>query len=100
LAPDFSPETIFISYSRSDGRVFAEAFERRLGEEAGIRSWRDLKNIEGGEDIRPQVLRAIALDAAVSALAVHNGNIALGDALGRVHVFEAEEFLGQKGNAS
>ena len=41
----------------------------------------------------------IALDAAVSALAVHNGNIALGDALGRVHVFEAEEFLRQKGNA-
>jgi TIR domain/NB-ARC domain len=59
LAPDFSPETIFISYSRSDGRVFAEAFERRLGEEAGIKSWRDLKSIEGGEDIRPQVLRAI-----------------------------------------
>ena len=59
MAPDFSPETIFISYSRSDGRVFAEAFERRLGEEAGIRSWRDLKSIEGGEDIRPQVLRAI-----------------------------------------
>jgi len=59
LATDFSPETIFISYSRSDGRVFAEAFERKLGEEAGIRSWRDLKSIEGGEDIRPQVLRAI-----------------------------------------
>ena len=37
---------------------------------------------------------------AVSAPAVHNGNIALGDALGRVHVFEAEEFLRQKGNAS
>jgi WD40 repeat protein len=42
----------------------------------------------------------IALDAAVRALAVRNGNIALGDALGRVHVFEAEEFLRQKGNAS
>jgi WD40 repeat protein len=41
----------------------------------------------------------IALDAVVSALAVHNGNIALGDGLGRVHVFEAEEFLRQKGNA-
>jgi hypothetical protein len=26
---------------------------------AGIRSWRDLKSVEGGEDIRPQVLRAI-----------------------------------------
>jgi 3-oxoacyl-[acyl-carrier protein] reductase len=41
----------------------------------------------------------IALDA-VSALAVHIGNIAFGDRLGRVHVFEAEEFLRQKGNAS
>jgi len=56
---DFSPETICISYSRSDGRKFAEAFELRLMEEAGIKSWRDLKSIEGGEDIRPQVLRAI-----------------------------------------
>ncbi|WP_028158836.1 hypothetical protein [Bradyrhizobium japonicum] len=28
------------SSSYSDGRGFAEAFERRLGEEAGIRSWR------------------------------------------------------------
>jgi TIR domain/NB-ARC domain len=56
---EFSPETIFISYSRSDGREFAEAFERRLEDEAGIRAWRDLKSVEGGEDIRPQVLRAI-----------------------------------------
>ena len=56
---DFSPETIFISYSRKDGREFAEAFERRLEQEAGIHAWRDLKSIEGGEDTRPQVLRAI-----------------------------------------
>jgi WD40 repeat protein len=56
---EFSPETIFISYSRTDGRAFAEHFERRLEREAGIESWRDLKSIEGGEDIRPQVLRAI-----------------------------------------
>jgi hypothetical protein len=56
---DFSPDTIFISYSRSDGRGFAEKFERRLEEEAGIHAWRDLKSIVGGEDIRPQVLRAI-----------------------------------------
>jgi hypothetical protein len=56
---EFSPETIFIFYSRSDGRAFAEVFERRLEEEAGIRAWRDLKSVEGGEDIRPQVLRAI-----------------------------------------
>src|SRR6516164_1947214 len=53
----FSPNTIFISYSRADGRNFAEAFERRL-EHEGIRSWRDLKSMEAG-DIRPQVLRAI-----------------------------------------
>jgi WD40 repeat protein len=52
-----SPDSIFISYSRADGREFAEAFERRL-EHEGIRSWRDLKSMEAG-DIRPQVLRAI-----------------------------------------
>jgi hypothetical protein len=51
------PDRIFISYSRADGREFAEAFERRL-EHEGIRSWRDLKSMEAG-DIRPQVLRAI-----------------------------------------
>src|SRR5215207_3828633 len=55
---DFSPERIFISYSRADGRAFAEAFERRLVDEAGIRSWRDIRDMEGG-DILPQVLRAI-----------------------------------------
>jgi WD40 repeat protein len=38
----------------------------------------------------------VALDAAVTALAVHDGNIALGDALGRIHVFEAEEFIGAR----
>jgi hypothetical protein len=54
---EFSPR-IFISYSRADGRAFAEAFERRLEEEAGIRSWRGLKSVGSG-DIRPQVLRAI-----------------------------------------
>src|SRR5215472_94986 len=58
-AKEFLPEMIFISYSRADGRVFAQEFEKRLEHEAGIRSWRDLKSIEGGEDIRPQVLRAI-----------------------------------------
>src|ERR1700730_13875566 len=55
---EFSPDRIFISYSRADGRAFAEAFERRL-EGAGIRTWRDLKSMGSG-DIRPQVLRAIA----------------------------------------
>jgi hypothetical protein len=53
----FSSDTIFISYSRSDGRAFAEAFERRL-EAEGLHTWRDLKSMEAG-DIRPQVLRAI-----------------------------------------
>jgi hypothetical protein len=51
------PKSIFISYSRADGRDFAEVFERRL-EHEGIRSWRDLKSMEAG-DIRLQVLRAI-----------------------------------------
>src|SRR5216684_4003674 len=50
-------DRIFISYSRADGREFAELFERRL-EGAGIKSWRDLKSMGSG-DIRPQVLRAI-----------------------------------------
>jgi hypothetical protein len=38
----------------------------------------------------------ITLDAAVTAMSVRNRLIALGDALGRVHVFEAEEFLSGK----
>ena len=54
---DFSPPTIFISYSRSDGRAFAEDFERRL-EAEGLHAWRDLKSMEAG-DIRAQVLDAI-----------------------------------------
>src|SRR4051794_28347624 len=57
MASEFSPERIFISYSRSDGREAAEALERRL-EEEDIRSWRDLRSMGSG-DIRPQVLRAI-----------------------------------------
>ncbi len=55
---EFSPDRIFISYARSDGRAFAEAFEQRLEQEAGIRSWRDLKSVGSG-DILSQVLRAI-----------------------------------------
>jgi WD40 repeat protein len=42
----------------------------------------------------------IVLDASVSALTVHGGMIALGDALGRVHVFDSEGFLTVKGSAS
>ena len=49
---------IFISYDRADGHAFAEAFERRLEDEIGIHSWRDLKSMGSG-DIRSQVSRAI-----------------------------------------
>jgi len=56
-AMETSPHAIFISYARSDGRDFAEAFERRLSE-AGIQAWRDIKEMESGP-ILPQVLRAI-----------------------------------------
>ncbi len=54
---DFAAAPVFISYSRSDGRAFAEAFERRLAAE-GIHTWRDLTDMGAG-DILPQVLRAI-----------------------------------------
>jgi hypothetical protein len=40
------------------------------------------------------------LDACVTGLSVWGGIIALGDALGRVHVFEAEDFLSAEGSAS
>ncbi len=46
---EFSPARIFISYSRADGRAFAESLERRLVDEAGITSWRDLRSMEGGD---------------------------------------------------
>ena len=36
----------------------------------------------------------MTLDAGVFALSVHGTAIALGDALGRIHVFDAEDFLG------
>src|SRR5690349_20121149 len=55
---EFSPDRIFISYSRSDGREFAETFERRLETETTIKSWRDIKDMESG-DILSQVLRAV-----------------------------------------
>jgi WD40 repeat protein len=44
---------------------------------------------------RTEITR-ITLDAAVMVLAVKGGCIALGHALGRIHVFEAEEFLCQE----
>ncbi|MBK5927476.1 hypothetical protein CCR87_09080 [Rhodobaculum claviforme] len=54
----FSPPRLFISYARGDGRGFVEGFEARLAE-ADLTSWRDLRDVEGGEDILPQVLSAI-----------------------------------------
>jgi WD40 repeat protein len=40
-----------------------------------------------------QEVARIALDAAVTGLNVHGGAIALGEALGRIHVFDADGFL-------
>jgi hypothetical protein len=48
---------IFISYSRSDGRAFAEDFGRSLTRQR-IHAWRDIRDMGSGE-ILPQVLRAI-----------------------------------------
>ena len=56
--PGFSPPRLFISYARGDGRDFVEGFEARLAE-ARFTSWRDLKDVEGGENVLPGVLRAI-----------------------------------------
>lgn len=53
---EFSPPRTFISYARRDGRDFAEAFERRTAD-AGLTAWRDMKSVEGGGDIRQQVLQ-------------------------------------------
>lgn len=50
-------KTVFISYSRADGRDFAEALQARLAA-ADLTAWRDLESMGPG-DIRPQVLRAI-----------------------------------------
>jgi WD40 repeat protein len=46
-----------------------------------------------------QEITRIFLDASVTGLSVYRGTIALGDALGRVHVFEAEDFLSAEGSA-
>ena len=46
-------------------------------------------------------LTRVVLDAAVTALAVQDDCFALGDALGRIHVFDAREFLrGEDGGGS
>jgi WD40 repeat protein len=43
-------------------------------------------------------IASIVLDASVRALAVADGLFALGDGFGRIHVFEAKEFLRPKGS--
>ena len=45
-------------------------------------------------------LARIVLDASVTGLSVYGGTIALGDALGGVHVFEAADFLSAAGSAN
>jgi WD40 repeat protein len=47
-----------------------------------------------------QEITRIVLDASVTGLSVYGGTIALGDALGRVHVLEAEDFLSGGSSAS
>jgi WD40 repeat protein len=47
-----------------------------------------------------QQITRIVLDASVTGLSVHGSTIALGDTLGRIHVFEAEDFLISKGPAN
>ena len=42
----------------------------------------------------------IVLDASVTGLSVYEGTIALGDVLGRVHVFEAADFLSAEDSAT
>ena len=42
----------------------------------------------------------IVLDAWVTGLGVYGGMIALGDALGRIHVFDSHEFLSGKRSAT
>ena len=51
MASEFSPARIFISYARADGPEFAEVLERRLVDEAGITSWRDLKRGDVPRDV-------------------------------------------------
>ena len=82
------------------------------GHEGGVRSASfspdGTRILTGSDDRTARIWNAangheitrIVLDAAVTALAVHDGDIALGDALGRIHVFEAAEYLGKSRPAS
>jgi hypothetical protein len=42
----------------------------------------------------------VEMDAAITAMAVRNGDIALGDRFGWIHVFEAGDLLKEAGNGS
>jgi WD40 repeat protein len=46
-----------------------------------------------------QEMTRIVLDASAPGLSVYGGTIVLGDALGRIHVFESGEYLAAKGSA-
>jgi WD40 repeat protein len=47
-----------------------------------------------------QEITRIVLDASVTGLSVHGNTIALGDTLGRIHVFDSDEFLAAKGSGN
>jgi WD40 repeat protein len=47
-----------------------------------------------------QEITRIVLDASVTGLSVYGSTIALGDALGRVHILEAADFLNAGSSAS
>jgi|SRR5687768_1906337 len=51
---------IFISYARSDGERFAREIQQRLEIEENLTSWRDLLDLEGGEDFWRQLEAGIA----------------------------------------
>ena len=71
-------------FSPDGVRIITVSFDRT------VRVW----NAQTGAEITQ-----IILDAGVTALAVYDRDIALGDALGRIHVFEAAEFLCDGGTA-
>ena len=76
LSASFSPDGARIVTASDDGT--ARLWDTATGEE----------------------ITRIVLDASVTGLSVYGGTIALGDALGRVHVLEAEEFLSAGSSAN
>src|SRR6266849_4997423 len=45
---------IFISYSRKDGRNYAEELENQL-QAIGFRTWRDIRNIDPAQDFTSEI---------------------------------------------